>query len=136
VIFICHTPLVTELADNILSVGKGGAALGVFDKMLSIDVPFMTNDTGGRCGYGTPLGMPMSYFGGMGPRQRTDAPYLDDDCDILGKQFNVGWAPCLCVVSSSSDPDAPAAANFLNSTPVHSHNNSSSLVKSPSPPFQ
>jgi hypothetical protein len=27
-IFICHTPLVTELADNILSVGKGCVALG------------------------------------------------------------------------------------------------------------
>ena len=28
VIFICHTPLVSELADNILSVGGGCVALG------------------------------------------------------------------------------------------------------------
>jgi hypothetical protein len=34
--------------------------------------------------------MPMKYFDGMGQRERTMTPYLDDDCDMLGLQFNVG----------------------------------------------
>ncbi len=74
---------------GLMTVGRG-YVLPLFDKMLPKDIPFATFDTGGECGYGTPLGMPMSYFGGMGERQRVDTPYLDHDCEMLGMQFNVG----------------------------------------------
>jgi hypothetical protein len=74
---------------GLMTVGRG-YVMPLFDKMLPKDVPFLTFDSGGRCGYGTPGGMPMSYFGGMGQRERTMTPYLDDDCDMLGMQFNVG----------------------------------------------
>lgn len=74
---------------GLMTVGRG-YVLPLFDKMLPKDIPFATFDTGGECGYGTPLGMPMSYFAGMGERQRVDTPYLDHDCDMLGMQFNVG----------------------------------------------
>ncbi len=74
---------------GLMTVGRG-YVLPLFDKMLPKDVPLMTFDSGGRCGYGTPQGMPMSYFGGMGERQRIMTPYLDDDCDTLGLQFNIG----------------------------------------------
>ena len=74
---------------GLMTVGRG-YVMPLFDKMLPKDIPFMTFDTGGRCGYGTPQGMPMTYFGGMGARDRIDTPYLDDDCEMLGKQFNVG----------------------------------------------
>ena len=65
---------------GLMTVGRG-YVLPLFDKMLPKDVPLMTFDSGGRCGYGTPQGMPMSYFGGMGERQRIMTPYLDDDCE-------------------------------------------------------
>jgi hypothetical protein len=74
---------------GLMTVGRG-YVLPLFDKMLPKDVAFATFDSGGRCGYGTPEGMPMSYFGGMGERERIFTPYLDDDCDMLGMQFNVG----------------------------------------------
>jgi hypothetical protein len=74
---------------GLMTVGRG-YVLPLFDKMLPKDIQFMTFDSGGRCGYGTPQGMPMSYFGGMGERERIMTPYLDDDCDMLGVQFNVG----------------------------------------------
>jgi hypothetical protein len=73
---------------GLMTVGRG-YAMPLFDKMLPKNVPFSTFDTGGPCGYGTASGMPMSYFGGMGQRARIDTPYLDDDCDIVGQQFNV-----------------------------------------------
>jgi hypothetical protein len=74
---------------GLMTVGRG-YVMPLLDKMLPKDIPFMTFDTGGRCGYGTPQGMPMNYFGGMGERQRIDSPYLDDDCEMLAMQFNVG----------------------------------------------
>jgi len=81
-----------EVAPNtklgLMTVGRG-YVFPLFDKKLPKDIPFSTNDTGGPCAYGTPAGMPMSYFGGMGERSRIDIPYLDDDCDIASQQFNV-----------------------------------------------
>jgi hypothetical protein len=38
----------------------------------------------------TPLGIPMQLFGGMGERERTIVPRLDDDSGMFGMQFNVG----------------------------------------------
>jgi len=73
---------------GLMTVGRG-YVLPLFDKVLPKDIPFSTSDTGGPCAYGTPAGMPMSYFGGMGERVRIDIPYLDDDCDIVAQQFNV-----------------------------------------------
>jgi hypothetical protein len=72
---------------GLMTVGRG-YVMPVFDKLLPKDVPFSTFDTGGPCGYGTGAGMPMSYFS-LGQRVGIDTPYLDDDCDILGLQFNV-----------------------------------------------
>ncbi|HEV2378374.1 MAG TPA: alpha-glucuronidase family glycosyl hydrolase [Terriglobia bacterium] len=74
---------------GLMTVGRG-YVMPLFDRMLPKDISFATFDSGGRCGYGTPDGMPMSYFGGMGERQRIFSPYLDDDCDMLGMQFNIG----------------------------------------------
>jgi len=73
---------------GVMTVGRG-YVFPLLDKLLPKDMPFSTNDTGGPCAYGTPAGMPMSYFGGMGERARIDIPYLDDDCDIVSQQFNV-----------------------------------------------
>jgi hypothetical protein len=73
---------------GLMTVGRG-YVMPKFDKLLPKEIPFATFDTGGPCGYGTGAGMPMSYFGGMGQRVRIDSPYLDDDCDIVGQQFNV-----------------------------------------------
>jgi hypothetical protein len=74
---------------GMMTVGRG-YVMPLFDKMLPKDVPFSDFDSGGLCGYGTPQGMPMHYFGGMGKRDRIFSPYLDNDCDTLGLQFNVG----------------------------------------------
>lgn len=72
---------------GLMTVGRG-YVMPVFDKLLPKDIPFSTFDTGGPCGYGTGQGMPMNYFH-LGQRVGIDTPYLDDDCDILGLQFNV-----------------------------------------------
>jgi hypothetical protein len=81
-----------EVAPNtklgVMTVGRG-YVMPLFDQLLSKGIPFATFDTGGPCGYGTGLGMPMKYFGEMGDRVRIDSPYLDDDCDIVAQQFNV-----------------------------------------------
>ena len=73
---------------GVMTLGRG-YVMPLLDKMLPKDIPFATQDTGGPCGYGIAGGMPMSYFGGMGERARIASPYLDDDCDILGRQFNL-----------------------------------------------
>ena len=72
---------------GVMTVGRG-YVMPVLDKLLPKDLPFATFDTGGPCGYGTGQGMPMTYFD-LGQRVGIDTPYLDDDCDILGLQFNV-----------------------------------------------
>lgn len=74
---------------GMMTVGRG-YVMPLFDKMLPKDISFSDFDTGGHCGYGTPQGMPMNYFGGMGERNRIFSPYLDNDCDTLGLQFSVG----------------------------------------------
>src|SRR5579884_445119 len=40
-------------------------------------------------GVWTPTGVPMQDFGGMGSRERTIEPRIDDDADMMGMQFNV-----------------------------------------------
>lgn len=72
---------------GLMTVGRG-YVMPLFNQMLPANIPFSNFDSGARCGW-TPGGMPMSYFGKMGSRQRIMTAYGDDDCDILGPQFNV-----------------------------------------------
>jgi hypothetical protein len=72
-------------------VGIGGIGRGfllpLLDKTFPKDVPI--TDMESRAIW-TPLGIPMQLFGGMGERERTIVPRLDDDSGMFGMQFNVG----------------------------------------------
>jgi hypothetical protein len=70
---------------GVMCVGRG-YVLPLLDKMLPKDVPFTDLDSSGVW---TPAGIPMNYFGGMGDRERTLEPRIDDDMDMVGMQFNV-----------------------------------------------
>ena len=70
---------------GMMGVGRG-YALPVLDKMLPKDVPFTDMDSSGVW---TPRGVPMEDFGGMGDRERTLEPRVDDDINMMGMQFNV-----------------------------------------------
>ena len=71
-------------------VGIGGIGRGfllpLLDKTFPKDVPF--TDMESRAIW-TPRGIPMQLFGGMGERERTIVPRLDDDSGMFGMQFNV-----------------------------------------------
>jgi len=70
-------------------VGVGGLGHGYLlpylDKMLPKNVPFTDMESRGIW---TAKGVPMQYFGGMGERERTVIPRIDDDSDMFGMQFN------------------------------------------------
>jgi hypothetical protein len=66
-------------------IGRG-YLLPFIDKMFPKDVPF--TDMESRAIW-TPAGVPMEYFGGMGARERTLVPRMDDDSAMFGMQFNV-----------------------------------------------
>jgi hypothetical protein len=72
-------------------VGIGGIGRGfllpLLDKTFPKDVPI--TDMESRAIW-TPRGIPMQLFGGMGERERTIVPRLDDDSGMFGMQFNVG----------------------------------------------
>ena len=68
-----------------MGIGRG-YTLPLLDKMLPKDVPFTDMESSGVW---TPAGVPMSYFGGMGDRERTIEPRVDDDVNMMGMQFNV-----------------------------------------------
>jgi len=68
-----------------MGIGRG-YALPLFDKLLSKDIPFTDMESSGVW---TPAGVPMDYFGGMGERERTIEPRVDDDINMMGMQFNV-----------------------------------------------
>ncbi len=70
---------------GLMTVGRG-YALPLFNKMLPADVPFASLESSGVW---TPGGMPMSYFGGMGERERIMQPRIDDDFEMFAMQFNV-----------------------------------------------
>ncbi len=70
---------------GVMGIGRG-YALPVFDQMLPRDIPFTDMDSSGVW---TPAGVPMQYFGGMGERERTLQPRVDDDINMMGMQFNV-----------------------------------------------
>ncbi|MFN0170507.1 MAG: hypothetical protein ACKV22_29145 [Bryobacteraceae bacterium] len=60
--------------------------LPVIDKIFPKSIPF--TDMESRAIWTSP-GVPMHYFGGMGERERTVVPRLDDDSGMFGMQFNV-----------------------------------------------
>ncbi|MEN6603763.1 MAG: hypothetical protein ABFD86_15240, partial [Bryobacteraceae bacterium] len=66
-------------------IGRG-YLLPFIDKLFPKDVPF--TDMESRAIW-TPAGVPMEYFGGMGARERTLVPRMDDDSAMFGMQFNV-----------------------------------------------
>jgi hypothetical protein len=68
-----------------MGIGRG-YALPLFDKMLPKDVAFTDMESSGMW---TPAGLPMQIFGGMGERERTLEPRVDDDFDMMGMQFSV-----------------------------------------------
>ncbi|HTL55287.1 MAG TPA: alpha-glucuronidase family glycosyl hydrolase [Candidatus Limnocylindrales bacterium] len=70
---------------GLMTVGRA-YALPLFHKMLPIDIPFASLESGGVW---TMLGVPMTCFGGMGSRERIIQPRIDDDFDMLGMQFSV-----------------------------------------------
>jgi hypothetical protein len=76
--------VVPQAKIGLMTVGRG-YALPLFDEMLPKDVPFTTLESSGVW---TPSGVPMEYFGGMGARERTIQPRVDDDFDMLGMQFS------------------------------------------------
>ena len=70
---------------GLMGIGRG-YALPVFDKLLPKDIPFTDMESSGVW---TPAGVPMQDFGGMGERERTIEPRVDDDVNMMGMQFNV-----------------------------------------------
>jgi hypothetical protein len=70
-----------------MGVGRG-YALPLLDKMLPKDVPFTDMESSGVW-TPLPVGLPLENFGGMGERERTIQPRVDDDVGMVGMQFNV-----------------------------------------------
>jgi Glycosyl hydrolase family 67 N-terminus len=70
---------------GLMAIGRG-YALPTFDKLLPRDIPFSDMESSGVW---TPMGIPMEDFGGMGTRERTLEPRIDDDFDMAGMQFSV-----------------------------------------------
>ena len=70
---------------GLMGIGRG-YALPLFNKLLPKDVAFTDMESSGVW---TPTGVPMQIFGGMGERERTIEPRVDDDFDMMGMQFSV-----------------------------------------------
>ncbi len=70
---------------GVMGIGRG-YALPVLNKMLPEDIPFTDMESSGVW---TPNGVPMEDFGGMGRRERTLEPRVDDDINMMGMQFSV-----------------------------------------------
>jgi hypothetical protein len=72
-------------------IGIGGIGRGfllpLLDKTFPKDVALTDMESGPIW---TPQGIPMQLFGGMGERERTIVPRLDNDGGMFGMQFNVG----------------------------------------------
>lgn len=67
------------------SIGNG-FVLPTLNKLFPENVPITDMESRGVW---TPKGIPMEMFGGMGARERTIIPRLEDDGSNLGMQFNV-----------------------------------------------
>ena len=96
-----------------LGIGGIGRAflLPFMDKMFPKSVPF--TDMESRAIW-TPQGVPMEYFGGMGERERTLVPRLDDDSSMFGMQFNVNLYYKDRVLEGSMENGVAGFAGQLN----------------------
>ena len=96
-------------------VGIGGIGRGfllpLLDKVFPKDVPL--TDMESRAIW-TPKGIPMQLFGGMGSRERTIVPRLDDDSGMFGMQFNVGLYDKDRVLQGSVENGVAGFAGQLN----------------------
>jgi hypothetical protein len=70
---------------GLMAIGRA-YAFPLYNKMLPKDIPFTGMESSGVW---TPAGIPMEIFGGMGERERTLEPRVDDDFDMMGMQFSV-----------------------------------------------
>ncbi len=70
---------------GLMAIGRG-YAFPLYNRMLPKDIPFTDMES---TGVWTPSGLPMEIFGGMGERERTLEPRVDDDFEMMGMQFNV-----------------------------------------------
>jgi hypothetical protein len=96
-------------------VGIGGIGRGfllpLLDKTFPKDVPI--TDMESRAIW-TPGGIPMKLFGGMGERERTIVPRLDDDSGMFGMQFNVGLYYKDRILEGSAENGVAGFAGQLN----------------------
>ena len=96
-------------------VGIGGIGRGfllpLLDKTFPKDVPI--TDMESRAIW-TPSGIPMQLFGGMGERERTIVPRLDDDSGMFGMQFNVGLYYKDRILQGSAENGVAGFAGQLN----------------------
>lgn len=96
-------------------VGIGGIGRGfllpLLDKTFPKDVPI--TDMESRAIW-TPRGIPMQLFGGMGERERTIVPRLDDDNGMFGMQFNVNLYYKDRVLEGSAENGVAGFAGQLN----------------------
>ncbi|MBI3666685.1 MAG: hypothetical protein HY236_10765, partial [Acidobacteria bacterium] len=96
-------------------LGIGGIGRGFLlphmDKMFPKDVAFTDMESRGIW---TPSGVPMEYFGGMGERERTIVPRLDDDSSMFGMQFNVNLYYKDRVLAGSVENGVAGFAGQLN----------------------
>jgi hypothetical protein len=96
-------------------VGVGGIGRGfllpLLDKTFPKDVPI--TDMESRAIW-TPRGIPMQLFGGMGERELTIVPRLDDDNGMFGMQFNVNLYYKDRVLSGSVENGVAGFAGQLN----------------------
>lgn len=96
-------------------VGIGGIGRGFLlpylDKMFPKSVPITDMESRGIW---TAQGVPMQYFGGMGERERTLVPRMDDDSDMFGPQFNLNLYYKDRVFEGSLEYGAAGFAGQLN----------------------
>lgn len=103
-----------QVAPN-AKVGIGGIGRGfllpLLDKMFPKEVPF--TDMESRAIW-TPKGVPMQLFGGMGERERTVVPRIDDDNGMFGMQFNVSLYYQDRILQGSAENGVAGFAGQLN----------------------
>ncbi|MEW5979320.1 MAG: hypothetical protein AB1898_26295 [Acidobacteriota bacterium] len=96
-----------------LGIGGLGHAyvLPFLDRIFPKDVPF--TDMESRAVW-TPDGVPMKLFGGMGKRERTLVPRVDDDGSMFGMPFNVNLYYKDRVLEGSQENELAGFAGQIN----------------------
>ena len=77
--------LAPDLRLGLMTTGRG-YVMPLFHRLLATNVPFASLESSGVW---TMQGLPMSYFGNMGSRERVIQPRVDDDFDMLAPQYSV-----------------------------------------------